>query len=160
MITLILVRHAKSDWGTGQDDHERSLNDRGRRDAPVMARRLAATGVRPARILSSTAVRARTTAQAFAGALGLEVETDEGLYGAPGSRLLATAAASGVTDVLVIAHDPGMTVLAEQLSDGGIGEMPTCAVATFTWDTDDWDVATSVPPARWSVDTPRDVSGD
>ncbi|MDQ1127852.1 phosphohistidine phosphatase [Microbacterium sp. LKL04] len=160
MITLILVRHAKSDWGTGQDDHERPLNDRGRRDAPVMARRLAATGVRPARILSSTAVRARTTAQAFAGALGLEVETDEGLYGAPGSRLLATAAASGVTDVLVVAHDPGMTVLAEQLSDGGIGEMPTCAVATFTWDTDDWDVATSVPPARWSVDTPRDVSAD
>ncbi|TDL43965.1 SixA phosphatase family protein [Microbacterium oleivorans] len=160
MITLILVRHAKSDWGTGQDDHERPLNDRGRRDALVMARRLAATGVRPARILSSTAVRARTTAQAFAGALGLEVETDEGLYGAPGSRLLATAAASGVTDVLVVAHDPGMTVLAEQLSDGGIGEMPTCAVATFTWDTDDWDVATSVPPARWSVDTPRDVSAD
>ncbi|MGA6126588.1 MULTISPECIES: SixA phosphatase family protein [unclassified Microbacterium] len=160
MITLILVRHAKSDWGTGLDDHERPLNDRGRRDAPVMARRLAATGVRPARILSSTAVRARTTAQTFADALGVSVETDEGLYGAPGSRLLATAAACGVTDVMVVAHDPGMTVLAEQLSDGGIGAMPTCAVATFVWDTDDWDVATAVPAARWNLDTPRDVSGD
>lgn len=160
MITLILVRHAKSDWGTGLVDHERPLNDRGQRDAPVMARRLAATGVRPARILSSTAVRARTTAQTFADALGVSVETDEGLYGAPGSRLLATAAASGVTDVMVVAHDPGMTVLAEQLSDGGIGAMPTCAVATFVWDTDDWDVATAVPPARWNLDTPRDVSGD
>ncbi len=116
--------------------------------------------MRPARILSSTAVRARTTAQVFADALGLEVETDEGLYGAPGARLLAAAAASGVTDVVVVAHDPGMTVLAEQLSGGGIGAMPTCAVATFIWDTDDWDVATAVPPARWSVDTPRDVSAD
>ncbi|AZS44320.1 phosphohistidine phosphatase [Microbacterium oleivorans] len=158
MITLILVRHAKSDWATGQDDHERPLNDRGRRDAPTMARRLAATGVRPARILSSTAVRARTTAQVFAEALGVTVETDEGLYGAAGSRLLDAAAASGVTDVMVVAHDPGMTVLAERLSDGGIGAMPTCAVATFFWDTDDWDVATAVPPARWSIDIPRDVS--
>ncbi|MCM3696055.1 SixA phosphatase family protein [Microbacterium oleivorans] len=158
MITLILVRHAKSDWGTGHDDHERPLNDRGRRDAPVMARRLAATGVRPARILSSTAVRARTTAQAFADALGVSVETDEALYGAPGAKLLAAAASSGVSDVVVVAHDPGTTVLAERLSDGGIGAMPTCAVATFVWDTDDWDVATATPPARWNLDTPRDVS--
>lgn len=160
MITLILVRHAKSDWGAGLDDHERPLNDRGRRDAPVMARRLAATGVRPARILSSTAVRARTTAQVFAEALGATVQTDEGLYGAPGTKLLAAAAGSGVTDVMVVAHDPGMTVLAEQLSDGGIGAMPTCAVATFVWDTDDWDVATATPPARWNLDTPRDVTAD
>ncbi|MEW1834154.1 histidine phosphatase family protein [Microbacterium sp. NPDC079995] len=158
MITLILVRHAKSDWGTGRDDHERPLNDRGRRDAPAMARRLAATDVRPARILSSTAVRARTTAQAFADALGISVETDETLYGAPGAKLLAAAASSGVSDVVVVAHDPGMTVLAERLSDGGIGAMPTCAVATFVWDTDDWDVATATPPARWNLDTPRDVS--
>lgn len=160
MITLILVRHAKSDWGTpGLDDHERPLNDRGRRDAPAMARRLAATGVRPARILSSTAVRARTTAAAFGAALGVEVALDEGLYGAAGSRLLDTAAASGVTDVVIVAHDPGMTVLAERLSDGGIGAMPTCAVATFVWDTDDWDVATATPPARWSLDTPREAAG-
>ena len=48
-----------------------------------------------------------------------------------------------------------MTVLAGQLSDGGIGHMPTCAVATFTWDEDDWDVATAVDPESWTLDTPR-----
>ncbi len=159
MITLVLVRHAKSDWGDpGLDDHDRPLNERGRRDAPVMARRLADTGFRPARILSSSALRARTTAQVFGEALGATVELDEGLYGAPGSRLLAAASGSGVADVMVVAHDPGMTVLAERLSGGGIGAMPTCAVATFVWDTDDWDVATAVDPLRWSVDTPRAVS--
>ena len=42
MKTLLLARHAKSDWGMpGLSDHDRPLNGRGRRDAPAMARRLA-----------------------------------------------------------------------------------------------------------------------
>ncbi len=156
MTTLVLVRHAKSDWGDpGVDDHDRPLNARGERDAPVMAARLVATGLRPELVLSSTALRARSTAVAFADALGAELRLDEELYGAPGSRLLGAAAATGLNRVVVVAHDPGMTVLAERLSGGGIGHMPTCAVATFTWDTDDWDVATAVDPDDWTVDTPR-----
>ncbi|WP_109210293.1 MULTISPECIES: histidine phosphatase family protein [Microbacterium] len=156
MITLALVRHAKSDWGDpGLDDHDRPLNDRGARDAPRMARRLAATGFRPDVILSSTALRARTTAEAFAAALGVAVSLDPELYGAPASSLLAAAAASGAGSVMVVAHDPGMSALAGRLSDGRIGHMPTCAVATFTWTEGDWDVASSLDPDDWTVDTPR-----
>lgn len=156
MITLVLVRHAKSEWGdAGLADHDRTLNDRGRRDAPVLARRLADTGFRPGAILASTAVRAQSTAAAFAEALGVEVESQEQLYGASARTLLAAAAERGASDVVVVAHDPGMTVLAESLSGGGIGHMPTCAVATFRWDTDDWDVATSVDPDSWEFDAPR-----
>lgn len=155
MIELVLVRHAKSDWGDPHlRDHDRPLNARGRGDAPVMAARLASSGFSPARILSSTALRARTTAAAFGESLGVEVELDENLYGAPARTLWEAAAASGVSSVLLVAHNPGMTVLAEALSDGEIGHMPTCAVARFLWDTDDWEVAASVP-ARWELDTPR-----
>ena len=83
MTTLVLVRHAKSDWGSpSQDDHERPLNARGMRDAPASAERLAATGIRLDAVLSSTAVRARTA-------------------------LLAAAAGRGVDAVMVVAHDPG-----------------------------------------------------
>lgn len=156
MIDLVLVRHAKSDWGEpGLADHDRPLNDRGHRDAPAMAARLAATGVRPAVLLSSTALRARTTAFAFGDALGVEVELRAELYGASARTLLATAAASGASSVMLVAHDPGMTDLAEELSGGGISHMPTCAVAHFTWDTDDWDVAESIPPTTWDQQTPR-----
>lgn len=156
MTTLVLVRHAKSDWGDpAQADHDRPLNARGERDAPKMAARLAETGLRPELILSSTALRARTTAAAFAEALGAELRLDADLYGAPGSHLLAAAAATGLRRVVVVAHDPGMTVLAERLSGGGIGHMPTCAVAAFTWQTDDWDVATAVDPDTWTFETPR-----
>jgi phosphohistidine phosphatase len=155
MIRLALVRHAKSDWGDPSlDDHDRPLNDRGRRDAPKMARRLAASGFVPEAILSSTALRARTTAGFFAGEYALDVRLDPELYGAPASVLLRVAAESGASSVMVVAHDPGMSVLAGRLS-GDIAHMPTCAVATFTWHEDDWDVATSLDPASWTFDSPR-----
>ncbi len=155
MTTLVLVRHAKSDWASPSlDDHDRPLNARGMRDAPASAARLAQTGLRLDALLSSTALRARTTAGFFGAALGLDPELDPGLYGAPASALLAAAAARGVDAVMVVAHDPGMTVLAERLSGRGIGHMTTCAVATFRWETPDWDVATAVDPDEWSFDTP------
>ncbi|MFT4134945.1 SixA phosphatase family protein [Microbacterium sp.] len=156
MTALVLVRHAKSDWGHPRlDDHDRPLNERGLRDAPEMASRLAATGFIPDAILASTALRARTTAGFFGEALGLKPELREELYGAPARTLLAAAVDSGATSVLIVAHDPGMTVLAGLLSDGGIGHMPTCAVARFTWDADDWEVASAIEPASWSFDSPR-----
>ena len=156
MIRLALVRHAKSDWGDpGLADHDRPLNDRGLRDAPVMAARLAASGFRPDVILSSTALRARTTAEAFAAELEVAVSLDPELYGAPAGNLLAAAATTRAASVMVVAHDPGMTVLAGRLSNDGITHMPTCAVATFTWLQDDWDVATALDPDDWTFDTPH-----
>ncbi|ALJ19721.1 SixA phosphatase family protein [Microbacterium sp. No. 7] len=156
MVTLVLVRHAKSDWGRPDlSDHDRPLNPRGLRDAPAMAERLADDGVRLDAILASTALRARTTAAFFGERFGLEPELDAELYGAPARTLLAGAIARRAPSVMVVAHDPGMTVLAEHLSGGGIGAMPTCAVATFRWDADDWDVAAAIDPAEWSFRAPR-----
>lgn len=156
MIRLALVRHAKSDWGDPDlDDHDRPLNERGAHDAPQMAGRFAEGGFTPDVILSSTAVRARTTAAAFAAATGAEVTLQERLYGAPAQLLLDAAAETRTGSVMVVAHDPGMSVLAGRLSDGGIVHMTTCAVATFTWRADDWDVATSLDPDDWTFDTPR-----
>jgi phosphohistidine phosphatase len=157
-IDLVLIRHAKSDWGDpGLPDHDRPLNDRGRRDAPRMAGRLAATGFRPAVILSSTALRARTTAEAFAAALGVAVTEEPDLYGAAPATLLAVAAGSGARSVVLVAHNPGMAELAGALSGGAIAEMPTCAVARFGWHEDDWAIAEAIDPAEWSVDTPRET---
>jgi phosphohistidine phosphatase len=156
MIRLALVRHAKSDWGDpALDDHDRPLNDRGRRDAPRMAARLAESGFAPDLILSSTAVRARATAGFFSKETGAPIRLEVRLYAAPASVLLEAAADAGAASVVVVAHDPGMSVLAERLSDGGIGHMPTCAVATFTWATDDWAVATAIDPDEWTFDSPK-----
>lgn len=155
MIELALVRHAKSDWGDPTiDDHDRPLNPRGLHDAPMMAARLARSGYLPDAVLASTALRAKTTAQFFATEFGLTVTLQERLYGASARTLLAVAAESGFSSALLVAHDPGMSDLAQRLS-GHIAHMPTCAVATFTWDEDDWAVVESVEPVAWTFDTPR-----
>lgn len=133
MTTLAIGRHAKSDWDHPDlSDHDRPLNTRGLRDAPRMAARLAAEPWRPARILTSTAVRARTTAKAYSDALGVPLQEEAELYGADARTLFRFAADSGVEDVFVVAHDPGMSVLARHFSTD-IAAMPTCAVAIFRW---------------------------
>lgn len=156
MISLVLVRHAKSDWSDpALPDHDRPLNARGERDAPMMAHRFAASGSAVERLVSSTARRALTTASVFGEALGMEVEPDRRLYLAPSAQLLSTAADSDARAVMLVAHDPGLSNLAGRLSSGGIGHMPTCAVARFVWRVDSWSEALAQPPEVWTLDTPR-----
>lgn len=154
MVTLVLVRHAKSDWGTaGQPDHERPLNDRGHHDAPLMATALANSGFHPDRLLSSTAVRARTTADSFATALGVHVETSAGLYAATAQEIWAAAAQTNAQRVLIVAHDPGLSDLASELAGSDV-TMTTCAVATFDIPGEKWP---SMPPVvnEWGLHAPR-----
>lgn len=168
MRQLILTRHAKSDWGDPLlNDHDRPLNSRGERDAPRMARHLLQEGVTIERIISSTAVRARSTAEAFSTALGSEVsgktanaseiyiEFDRELYLATAPTLLRKAVASDAHTVMLVAHDPGISELASTLSNGGIQHMPTCAVARFIWSVGSWSEAITHPTDSWSLDTPR-----
>ncbi|MEZ5990689.1 MAG: histidine phosphatase family protein [Planctomycetota bacterium] len=142
MKKLLLIRHAKSDWShRGRDDHDRPLNERGRHDAPMMARRLADKDVEPDLLLTSTARRARKTAQRFRETLELAevplhedgrlylAEPDqmlEVLRGLPGSR----------SCVAVFGHNPGISELVELLTGADLGDMPTCAVAIMEFDGD------------------------
>jgi phosphohistidine phosphatase len=154
MIQLILARHAKSDWADeALDDHDRPLNDRGRRDAPQMARTVLRAGVRPVILLSSTAVRARQTADAFAEAFEVEVTERPELYLATPDRLLDAARSSGADEVMVVAHDPGMTELVSRLADRD-ERMVTCAVAVFTWHDGTWDDVDATPPDEFDLYTP------
>src|SRR5687767_2836280 len=67
MKTLLVLRHAKSSWDDQSlDDHERPLNPRGRKDAPIMGALVREHRLTPDVIVSSDAVRARTTAEAVA----------------------------------------------------------------------------------------------
>ena len=92
MKTLFLIRHAKSSRDDpGLADKERPLNDRGRRDAPMMGKRLAKRGVKPDMILSSPAVRALTTAEMIAGELDYKrtnIVVDDRLYAVEADDLL------------------------------------------------------------------------
>ncbi len=144
MKTLTLVRHAKSSWGDpGLIDRERPLNKRGERDAPVMGKRIFDAGMRPALIISSPAVRAWSTAKIIAKELGYPVEflqQENGLYLASLESLLDVIATQdpGINSLMLFAHNPGLTELANYLSPGLTDNLPTTGVASFNIETDDW----------------------
>ena len=67
MKTLLVLRHAKSSWAdSALGDHERPLNERGRRDAPRMGDLIREYELIPDFVISSDASRAQLTAQAVA----------------------------------------------------------------------------------------------
>lgn len=143
-LILHLARHAKSSWDDSSlSDFERPLNDRGRRDAPRMARRLSERGAVPDIIVSSPAVRALSTARAFAEVWDIEVGDiveDPDLYGADPEEILAAVRGieGGTGPVMVVAHDPGMTELAGSFPGEQVDHMPTCAIVTVRFSAGDW----------------------
>lgn len=140
MKTLLLARHAKSDWGDPSvRDHDRPLNARGTRDAPAMARRLLAEGVRVQHIVASTALRARTTADEYAAAFRREVADEPALYAASARTILSVAAAlpDDVDVAMLVGHNPGMADAVADLT-GEFVDLPTCAVVECAVDVDAW----------------------
>ena len=131
---LLLVRHAKSDWSDDSlRDFDRPLNDRGRHDAPLMARMLLRRGVRPTYLLSSPASRAYSTARLFADELGIaenDIALDESLYEATTAQILAAAQALPPQHEVaaVFTHNPSLTSAIGQFADDYIGNVPTCGV--------------------------------
>ncbi len=152
MKTLLILRHAKSSWDhPGLRDHDRPLNPRGRRDAPRMGRFLVERDLVPGRIVSSTAVRARTTAELASAEFDreVEIETTSDLYHASpdGYIEVAEAMGGGAERLMVVGHNPGVTSLVRQLT--GAGEyMPTAALAAVELDIDDWWDLGSAPRGR------------
>ena len=146
MKRLTLVRHAKSSWSdSGLQDHDRPLNSRGQRDAPQMGQRIQEAGIRPSLIVSSTAVRAWTTAKFIATELTYPAEflqRDKDLYNASLDALLAFVSEqeAGFNNIMVVAHNPGMTQFANYLVPGLTDNLPTCGVVSVTIDSDDWDL--------------------
>ena len=91
MLSLILFRHAKSDWNAEYaSDPERPLAQRGIRAARFMGQFLAATGQVPALALTSHAVRAKDTLDLARrqGDWRCRVEVDPDIYGSDADRLL------------------------------------------------------------------------
>lgn len=159
MKTLLLARHAKSDWGEpALADHDRPLNERGRRDAPAMGRRLAERGVRPEIAVASTALRAASTARALAAELGVGrvLELDR-LYAASAETILAVAAElpDGAGVALLVGHNPGMTDAVARLT-GEHTPLPTCAVAECRLDVEAWAALREGSGTLVRLDTPRD----
>lgn len=146
MKTLTIVRHAKSSWDNpGLSDHDRPLNKRGHRDAPLMGRRIVRHGIRPSLIVSSPAVRAWSTARAVARAVGYPyefLEKEPLLYHASVDRILDVIRAQDerCNNLMLCGHNPGFTDFANFLVPGLTNNMPTACVVCVEIDQDDWNL--------------------
>lgn len=171
MRRLILLRHAKSDRPAGVADHERPLNDRGRRAAPAVGGHIAQEGPRPDLALVSTATRTRETWDAVSAALGApEARHHREIYEAPAERILGLihGAPDSAETVIVVGHNPGLGDLAATLAGEGprkermrlATEFPTAAYAVIAFDTAAWS---AIAPGQGRLERfvrPRDIDPD
>jgi len=161
MKQLILVRHAKSDWGNpGLDDIDRPLSARGKRDAPVMAHRLLDKKIRIDAFISSPAKRAARTAKVFAAELGAkkkDIIFKEDLYLAATSVFYEVIAGAddSLGSIAVFSHNNGITDFANQLTDTRIDNIPTCGVFAIKADCTSWKNFREAKKEFWFFDYPK-----
>ncbi len=146
MKTLLLVRHAKSSWDNiGQDDRERPLNERGKKDAPEMGKRLKDKKLEIDLFVSSPAKRAFRTARAFAEAYDVKkenIEIVEDLYHASSANFykVLSSLPSKKDTVALFSHNPGITEFVNTLTSIQVDNMPTGAVFAVSADVTEWNL--------------------
>ena len=133
--TLILLRHAKSDWSGDTSDIDRPLAERGRRQAPDAGRWLAANIDSVDLAVVSPATRAASTWELAAAELDVPPPTrvDDPVYAASGDELLAIVRdlPDDVQTVVLVGHNPGLEDLVSILT-GEVTRMVTSALAVMT----------------------------
>lgn len=170
MKRLFLLRHAKSSWGDpGLRDHDRPLSPRGRRATGALRGALLSEGVHLDRVLCSSAVRARTTAEWALDGVGPAPEIVPDLYLASADEILSLVRAQPreIGELAVVGHDPGMHHLALHLGRGAPPEIlermrrkfPTGALAVVEFDVDSWAEATSDAARLVRFLRPKDLPG-
>jgi phosphohistidine phosphatase len=142
MKTLLLMRHARSSWDdSNQADQERPLNKRGRRDAPMMGQLLIDRELIPQLILSSSAVRARQTAEIVAEAAQYQGEIVylDRLYMAEADEYINTLRElpDQIERVMVIGHNPSLESVLQVLADR-VESLPTAVLAYIVLSVEHW----------------------
>ena len=155
MLTLSLLRHAKSSWiSPSLPDQDRPLNARGVADAPVMGRAIAKHGIDPSLVLCSSARRTRDTLALVLPELKVEprVIYDDALYHATASEMLRTlrGVSTDINSVMLVGHNPEIHALALDLIGSGpqslkmrlLEKLPTTGFVVISFPFQSWDQVT------------------
>lgn len=141
---LIVMRHAKSSWAdAGMTDHARPLNNRGRRDAPRIAERLAEMGWCPDLVMSSDSNRTRETFSLMSDSFNsIQAEFISDLYHSGVREVVSCVCRvpDGPTTIMVLGHNPGWEHVVQHLSGEEV-TMKTATAALLEIEADDWNEA-------------------
>ena len=144
MKTLYILRHAKSSWDFEElSDHDRPLNKRGRNDAQLMGHELSTRGIKPALIVSSSAVRAISTATLVGKELDYEAEdivVSDRIYGADKHEILDVVheTPAEVDSLVIVGHNEPISEFANMLSPEHVVSLPTTGIVALEFDCDSW----------------------
>jgi phosphohistidine phosphatase len=158
MPSLLLLRHAKSDWTADDAEHDRlrPLAPRGEKAAKRMGRFMARSGQVPDSAIVSPARRAWDTLQLAmaAGDWSCPTRSADPLYGAGVRGLLGEIRAEPATTELLLAvgHEPTWSETAALLIGGGHLGFPSAALARIDFEINRWDeVRPGTGVLAWTV---------
>ncbi|MEY4136464.1 MAG: hypothetical protein RL205_592 [Actinomycetota bacterium] len=119
---LLVMRHSKSAYPLGVEDHDRPLNDRGRRDALAARQWFAQQALVIDQAWVSSAARAQSTWSGVEPGImpsaraHFAVRTVPELYEASVGRLLSLLSQSTASTLMVVAHNPGLEQLIDHIT--------------------------------------------
>ncbi|WP_187431578.1 hypothetical protein ROLI_033930 [Roseobacter fucihabitans] len=161
---LILMRHAKSDWSAGLEDHERPLNNRGEAAAYALGEWLRERDYQPDQVLCSSAKRTGKTLLGLGFSQATPVAFTKRLYLADSEEMLSVLRFSEAACILMLGHNPGIGEMAARLVDDPPNHpqfynYPTGATFVIDFDVDSWnDIGWHTgQPIDFTV--PRDFTG-
>lgn len=163
---LLIVRHAKSDWGNAEiTDFNRPLNSRGKENVPEMGKRLKDRGIEPEIIISSSALRAISTAKLMAPEIGIpkdKIYKTRKIYEASCNQLLEMV--NGFDNefdfIALFGHNNGITDLTVYLTDADIFNIPTCGMVLVKFPFDDWKMVSKFSGEVEFFDYPKNPEFD
>ena len=143
MKRIILVRHAKSSWKHNVIDHERPLNERGFKDANLVSISLKERSLNIDLVLSSDAMRAKTTANIFISNLNIDrsiVHLNHELYDFSGTNLIEVIKAcdDSVNTLMLFGHNHAITAFVNTYGDSYIDNVPTSGVVVIEFEIINW----------------------
>ncbi len=165
---LYIMRHAKSDWSTGDIDFDRPLTKRGINNAARMGKWLATNNHVPGLIVCSSAVRARQTLEqvrdSFKAYPDDKIIHERRLYLADESLLLDKILLyrHAAESLMLIGHNPGLDYLVDRLANNALARnasgklMTTAALAVFEYNDENFNPGEDKPNAMQLI-RPREL---
>lgn len=139
---ILLIRHAHAESSIHSSDFNRKLTPNGILDAEKMSQKLIHYGVIPEFIMSSPAMRAMKTTRIFAENITIpfnKIQPENMIYEAGVGTLLSLInhLENRYSKVALFGHNPGLSELADYLSDEYLGNIPTSGIVHLQFNIDD-----------------------
>ena len=143
MKTIFIIRHAKSDWKSGEKDFDRILNDRGERQSKALGEYLNSKNLQPDLIISSAARRTVLTSLNIAEELNYsssKIQKEQSIYEAHYEQYLPViwGVNNKLNFIFIVGHNPGVSNLVYALT-GDYLEFKTSCVAKISFKVNNWE---------------------